>query len=217
LHLCIDTSSQASGITLVDKTKSYGYVPLEYNGFSEGIMAAIDQLVQKADIQLSGLKGIFVLQGPGSFTGLRVGITVANQFAHQLNIPIIGIRMEEFYKNRTDEKDFFYLQTMNRSEFYVVGFGKCENVFNEKIVEINKLLAGAIGESSLQEIGEFKHDHAEKLSEQFKKIENIKSVEDTWLSIIQNIKLESGKKYDLIQPYYGKDPSITKAKKRISI
>lgn len=206
---------------MVDETKNYGYIKLEYNNFSEGIISAIDKLISSVGANIhSRLHGIFVIQGPGSFTGLRVGITVANQFAHQLNIPIIPIRMEEFYKYRTDEKDFFYVQTMNKSEVYVIGFGELENKFNEKIISIDTLCHLDWSNSEMERslyLGEFKYDHSEKLSQKFKIIENIKSIKDTWVSIIKNTKLELGKKYDLVQPYYGKEPSITKAKKKLSI
>ena len=200
---------------MIDEIKSYGYTKLEYNNFSEGIISTVDQLVQKAKIKLSDLKGIFVIQGPGSFTGLRVGITVANQFSHQLDIPIIGIKMEEFYKHRTDEKDFFYIQTMNKSEVYVIGFGKYEKQFDEKIISIDEFVEHATSLSRI--LGELKYDHVEKLSEQFEEIKNFQSIEDTWLSIVGNTKLESGKKYDLIQPYYGKNPNITKSNKRFKV
>ena len=228
MFICIDTSSQESGITLICRRDSRiaptNYIKLEYNNFSEGIISAIDKLISPESANIhSRLHGIFVIQGPGSFTGLRVGITVANQFAHQLNIPIIPIRMEEFYRHRTDEKDFFYVQTMNKSEVYVIGFGKYENQFEEKIIDIDSFCHLDWSESEMERslyIGEFKYDHREKLGDQnfkLEEIENIKSIEDTWVSIIKSTKLELGKKYDLVQPYYGKNPSITKAKKKLSI
>lgn len=40
------------------------------------------------------LEGIVVFEGPGSFTGLRIGITVANALADSLSIPIVGVRDE---------------------------------------------------------------------------------------------------------------------------
>ena len=48
--------------------------------------------------QLSDLTGIIIFSGPGSFTSLRIGHTVANTLADGLNIPIIGTRGENWLK-----------------------------------------------------------------------------------------------------------------------
>ena len=52
--------------------------------------AAIDELLKSSNSDYSNLAGIIVYEGPGSFTGLRIGITIANTIAHKLNIPIVG-------------------------------------------------------------------------------------------------------------------------------
>lgn len=44
------------------------------------------------------LTGIIVFQGPGSFTGLRIGITTVNTMAYAQNIPIIGVKGEDWVK-----------------------------------------------------------------------------------------------------------------------
>ena len=50
--------------------------------------------IQKASFEQ--LTGIVVYKGPGSFTGLRIGITVANSLAYGLTIPIVGTLGEEW-------------------------------------------------------------------------------------------------------------------------
>lgn len=44
------------------------------------------------------IQGLVIYQGPGSFTGLRIGISVANALAASLEIPIIGTTGEEWFK-----------------------------------------------------------------------------------------------------------------------
>jgi tRNA threonylcarbamoyladenosine biosynthesis protein TsaB len=58
--------------------------------------AAIDELLKESDSDYSNLTGIIVYEGPGSFTGLRIGITIANTISHKLNIPIIGSTSEDW-------------------------------------------------------------------------------------------------------------------------
>ncbi|MEX0668521.1 MAG: tRNA (adenosine(37)-N6)-threonylcarbamoyltransferase complex dimerization subunit type 1 TsaB [Candidatus Saccharimonadales bacterium] len=48
----------------------------------------IDQLIKSQDLKLADITGVIVFAGPGSFTGLRIGISVANAIAYSLNIPI---------------------------------------------------------------------------------------------------------------------------------
>jgi len=52
--------------------------------------AAIDQILSDSDATFDDLTGIIVYEGPGSFTGLRIGITIVNAVAHEQNIPIVG-------------------------------------------------------------------------------------------------------------------------------
>lgn len=52
--------------------------------------AAIDEILAQSNSSYTDLTGLIVYEGPGSFTGLRIGITIANTIAHEQNIPIIG-------------------------------------------------------------------------------------------------------------------------------
>lgn len=195
MYLCIDTATKEAGITLVDDQKSYGYLPLEENHYADGIIGHIDQLLD----DVKNLKAVFVIVGPGSFTGLRVGIAVANQFAHQLDIPIIGLRTDEWWAHRTDETDYLFLQTMNKAEVYTSdGIKPIESVKGNKW------------------IGEVSDEHRTKLQE-LSEIQDIRSPEETWLKVVQDSKIKAREKYDLLEPFYGKEPTITKSKKKLSI
>jgi len=52
--------------------------------------ATIDELLKESKSEYSGLTGLIVYEGPGSFTSLRIGITIANTIAHEITIPIVG-------------------------------------------------------------------------------------------------------------------------------
>ncbi len=57
---------------------------------SDTLLTQIERLLQKNQLTLQSLSGIVVYSGPGSFTGLRIGITTANALAYSLNIPCTG-------------------------------------------------------------------------------------------------------------------------------
>lgn len=55
---------------------------------SQIVLPMIDELLKKYELTLHDLTGIDVFTGPGSFTGLRVGISIANTLGTLLHIPI---------------------------------------------------------------------------------------------------------------------------------
>lgn len=201
MYLCIDTISSAAGITVVTPD-SATHLPLDPQNSSEGIIPTIDKALKKAKVELPDLKGVFVIKGPGSFTGLRVGLSVANQFAHQLKIPINGLRTDKWWFQRTNETGSTYLQSMNKAEVYVSQDGK------SVIKELEKV-------TPCVWLGQLTDDHREKLSGDFKEITHIDSIESTWQKVTQILGNPNAKSktYDLVEPFYGKDPSITKSKK----
>lgn len=199
--LCIDTISSAAGITLVGNQFAT-FLPLDPMNSSAGIIPTIDQALKKCKAELADLKSVFVIKGPGSFTGLRVGLSVANQFAHQLKIPITGLRTDEWWSYRTNESGVTYLQTMNREEVFV-------SKNNKAAIKPLKDVAPCTW------FGQLKDEHRAELSKDFKEIKKIDSIEGTWQKVVKELAdVHAGRKtYDLIEPYYGKEPSITKSKK----
>lgn len=58
------------------------------------ILQKIQQVLERSSHSFQQLEGIVVYSGPGSFTGLRIGISVANTLAYGLRIPIVGSSAE---------------------------------------------------------------------------------------------------------------------------
>lgn len=203
MYLCIDTISSAAGITLAAPDFAT-YLPLDPQNSSEGTIPTIDEALKEAKITLADLTGVFVIKGPGSFTGLRVGLSVANQFAHQLKIPITGLRTDQWWLARTSDPNATYLQSMNKAEVYVSQGEK------DIIKEYSKL-------TPCTWLGQLSKEHQEKLSERFKEIKNLSSIEETWQKIFKNLATPHTEQrtYDLVEPFYGKDPNITKSKKTL--
>ena len=54
------------------------------------VVQKIKELLNANDKKLEQIEGLVVFKGPGSFTGLRIGISVANALADSLKIPIVG-------------------------------------------------------------------------------------------------------------------------------
>jgi len=54
------------------------------------ILTKLTKLLKQNDAAFEDLTGIIVFEGPGSFTGLRIGATVANTLAYSLTIPVVS-------------------------------------------------------------------------------------------------------------------------------
>lgn len=68
---------------------------IDHNQFgSQVLLGLIEKILDKNNLKSSDLKEIEVSKGPGSFTGLRVGIAVANALAYSLNIPVNNKKLE---------------------------------------------------------------------------------------------------------------------------
>ncbi|MBI3379759.1 tRNA (adenosine(37)-N6)-threonylcarbamoyltransferase complex dimerization subunit type 1 TsaB [Candidatus Gottesmanbacteria bacterium] len=88
--LSIDTSdSKKVKLTLLLKGSQFSKIT-ENNWISQSLLPAIEALLSENNIKITDLTEITVHTGPGSYTGLRVGISVANTLSYLLKIPING-------------------------------------------------------------------------------------------------------------------------------
>lgn len=63
---------------------------------AEKLLTEIDRLLANQVCKLASLQTIIVVNGPGPFTALRIGVVTANTLAWALNIPVAGIKLTEF-------------------------------------------------------------------------------------------------------------------------
>lgn len=89
--LVIRTDKPESEIGLYSSGAQQDYeVWQAHRQLAETLHQKIKDLLQRNKIELSSIKGIVCYQGPGSFTGLRIGMSVANALAYGLQIPIVA-------------------------------------------------------------------------------------------------------------------------------
>ena len=92
LFLHIDTAISSSSICVSEgaNPKAWKFNP-ETRDSASWLHVAIKQLLHEQQIQLKDLRAISVSAGPGSYTGLRVGMATAKGLCYALNIPLITI------------------------------------------------------------------------------------------------------------------------------
>ena len=91
--LALNTSTRQCSMALLGKdcTVIAEQLMFEGKGHFSGLMPAVDMLLTGAEFDPKDIRCVAVATGPGSFTGLRVGLSLAKGFCHALHVPIIGI------------------------------------------------------------------------------------------------------------------------------
>ena len=92
LILNIDTSVNSGSVCLSRNGKSIGYLEnTEPGQQASWLHKAIKQIMSEANTGLKSLNAIAVANGPGSYTGLRIGLSAAKGICYALNIPLITV------------------------------------------------------------------------------------------------------------------------------
>ena len=92
LVLAIESSSQVAGAAIVDEERIISECVLNKGlKHSEVLMPIIDSVFSMGDVEVSDIDLFAVSKGPGSFTGLRIGIATAKGLAQSVNRPVIGV------------------------------------------------------------------------------------------------------------------------------
>jgi tRNA threonylcarbamoyladenosine biosynthesis protein TsaB len=91
LILTLRTDKPESEIGLYDGETQLAYEVWEaHRRLAETIHNKIRALLKVQSKELKNVQGVVVYKGPGSFTGLRIGVSVANALAYGLSVPVIG-------------------------------------------------------------------------------------------------------------------------------
>ncbi len=119
--LYINTSSEKLILKLFKKNKVYKEIMLSHErNASQILMPSIKKLLEDEN-----LDNIIVVNGPGSFTGIRLGVTVAKTFAYILKVPIRTITtLEELAVSLKEDKKIVAIDENNG---YFVGIFDHDN------------------------------------------------------------------------------------------
>lgn len=90
--LAIDTSNLVLSVAVVDEQRVLGeWTSNKQKDHSVRLMDGIAQLLERLELEPEQLAGIAVAHGPGSYTGVRIGVAAAKSMAWSLGIPVVGV------------------------------------------------------------------------------------------------------------------------------
>jgi tRNA threonylcarbamoyladenosine biosynthesis protein TsaB len=121
--LAIDSSSSALKLAVASASKSYSNNNDEVKAHADAILLDITQCLKTAGISTQDLDLLAICNGPGSFIGLRTGLTVANTLAFAQSIPVVGVSSlqalaQAYYKQSGVEHVYVFVDARMNSVYF---------------------------------------------------------------------------------------------------
>lgn len=208
LTLAINTATRIESVVLLKNKKilSEKTWTAAYDE-TEKLLPAITHLLKKAGVSFRSLNRIIVIAGPGPFSAVRIGVTVANLLAFLLAIPLFMIDAKTFWRRRTLGKNGTLVLHAGGKFVFRSGPRLKEKILPiEKAFKINKKNMTFFGELTAEQMKLFKaiKDPSWKFIAEGK----LKSFAQT-ISTVQSSLLKRKK---VVSPLYFKPPHITRPK-----
>lgn len=219
--LNIETATKNCSVALAKEGKTILCKEIADEGYShaERLHVFIEEIISEAGIVLNDLVAIAVSQGPGSYTGLRIGVSAAKGLCYALGIPLIAVDTLQALASQVTVTDGLIVPMIDarRMEVYSA-------IFSSTLEKKREILAEVITENSFEELHEklyFVGDCNEKCKSVLTKanfvfLDTIKYPSANEMSALSYHKYKISDTVDVayFEPYYLKDFLITSPKKK---
>ncbi|MBL7932414.1 MAG: tRNA (adenosine(37)-N6)-threonylcarbamoyltransferase complex dimerization subunit type 1 TsaB [Bacteroidia bacterium] len=221
--LHIETATTVCSVALSQNEKTLFVKELD-EGFThaENLHLFIQEALSKTGIESKDLNAISVSKGPGSYTGLRIGVSSAKGLAYALNIPLISVDtlqiMAAMAYDTMKEKAFYCpMIDARRMEIYT-------NVYDQDLKAQSEIQALIVDENSIDTFKKYPKicffgDGMPKCKTLLSTLTNAHFIEDIKPSAASMVKLAHAKFVSksfedvaYFEPFYLKDFMITKSK-----
>ena len=172
LILALETSSLVSSIALIEENKLRAEITIENSRHhSENLVPHIEQLFSLGGVKKEDLSAVAVAVGPGSFTGLRIGIGTAKSIAYGLRIPIVGVSTLEGLAWNLYGEGCLLCPVMDAQKnnvyagIFEVQKGKMVKIKEESVESVETIFNWAKENPRLMLLGEGNRGFEEKLTE----------------------------------------------------
>ncbi|KIQ19136.1 MULTISPECIES: tRNA (adenosine(37)-N6)-threonylcarbamoyltransferase complex dimerization subunit type 1 TsaB [Flavobacterium] len=210
--LNIETATKNCSVSIAKNGETILCKEIAEEGYShaEKLHVFIEEIIAEAKISVQDLDAIAVSQGPGSYTGLRIGVSAAKGLCFALNIPLIAVDTLQTLASQAKVSDGKIIPMLDarRMEVY-------SEIFNANLEIEREIQAEVIDENSFAAFTEtiyFVGDCAEKCKqvltkENFVFLEDIKYPSASAMSKISFDKYQKSDTVDVayFEPYYLKD------------
>ncbi|WP_406845203.1 tRNA (adenosine(37)-N6)-threonylcarbamoyltransferase complex dimerization subunit type 1 TsaB [Flavobacterium soyae] len=219
--LNIETATKNCSVSIAKNGETIFCKEIAEEGYShaEKLHVFIEEVIAESGITVQDLGAIAVSQGPGSYTGLRIGVSAAKGLCFALNIPLIAVDTLQTLASKANVSDGKIIPMLDarRMEVY-------SEIFNADLEVERGIQAEIITEDSFAAYTEklyFVGDCAEKCKqvltkENFVFLEEIKYPSAREMSKISFDKYQKSDTVDVayFEPYYLKDFMMTQPSKK---
>lgn len=218
--LNIETATKNCSVALAKEGKTILCKEIAEEGYShaERLHVFIEEIIKETRITFQDLSAIAVSQGPGSYTGLRIGVSAAKGLCFALDIPLIAVDTLQTLASQVNVQKGLIISMLDARRMEVYSAIFTANLKKERDVQ-----AEIITENSFEELKEtlyFVGDCAEKCKsiltkENFIFLEEIKYPSAKEMSLLSFEKYKKNDTVDVayFEPYYLKDFMMTVSKK----
>ena len=218
--LNIETATKNCSVALAKEGKTILCKEIADEGYShaERLHVFIEEIISEAGIGMNDLDAVAVSQGPGSYTGLRIGVSAAKGLCFALNIPLIAVDTLLALASKVSVTDGLIVPMIDarRMEVYSA-------VFSASLEKKREILAEIIDENSFEDIKEkiyFVGDCNEKCKsvltkDNFVFLDDVKYPSANEMCALSFDKYKKSDTVDVayFEPYYLKDFLIASPKK----
>lgn len=217
LILCIETATKNCSVSLAKDGQTLGCKEISGQGYSHAEMlhVFIDEVLRENGVSYRDLSAIAVSRGPGSYTGLRIGVSAAKGLCFALGIPLISLETLEVLASQAKVSDGFIVPMLDarRMEVYSA-------VFSHDMQKLRDTEAEIITDASFANMGEtiyFLGDANEKckpvlVKDNFVFLDDLVYPSSASMSIMAQDKFHKNQFEDVayFEPLYLKDFLVTR-------
>lgn len=138
LSLCIDTAYKYLTVCLIKDEEIVGYISNEcFKRQSEEVFVALEELFKKSNIDRRDIDSICVSVGPGSYTGVRIAITIAKVYCSISNIDLYKISTLRLYAG--GNKNTMVVMDARAKRAYVAVYDENKCLLKDQVQEIESI------------------------------------------------------------------------------
>lgn len=153
--LALDTATENCSVALWHRQEMTEVAAESPREHSQKILHFIDNLLQERQVSRHMVNGVVVGVGPGSFTGVRIGVSVGQGLAYSLNLPVVGINsllaMAEQARRTQQSNRVLSVIDARMGEVYLAAYNYQDDAWREVLAP--QVMAPTSVTEALQELG----------------------------------------------------------------